>query len=166
MDNRRSWEDLVDDKAGSKLSPEMIQYLVKHGVDKSSAQNVTARKVVNALMNDEENALMQEAVRQVEQMKSDYESIRKCIEDIGEVVNALAQTTKEFGKATDEKAINALVMYGAMIKMNSSVGEKTYGNYGDYKPVDPNTIIKAASYCVYAYLGGQARRIYGEEFEA
>ena len=136
------------------LSPETVQKLMDAGLSKQQAQSATARACAEVFMPDEGKALLQEAWLQanaarklVVEMREKQAALSEKIESLGAIMTEIANAQAEYGIETlDIKAKNALCMYSAILIMNKSIG------------VTGVDSVDAASYDVYAYLGGQAKR--------
>lgn len=139
---------------GSILSPQLQKKLMDAGLTKQQAQSVTAKACAEVFMPDDCKALVEEAWLQahaaqnlVKDMKEKQQKVADQIESIGQTISAIANAQSEYGiDSIDERAKNALCMYSAILDMNKKMG------------VSGDASVDAASYCVYAYLGGQARR--------
>ena len=168
-----SWDEFERISKGiypesKRLTPEVISYLIERGVDKTAASSAAAKKIVDALMDEGQKVVIEEAEAQVLAMrkivsdcKSEYLRVQKCIEDIDQFTKDVRAAQDEHGELTDERAKNAVTMYAALMKMNSAAYADARNNCRSTE-INPNQIVKAASYCVYAFLGGQARRIYAD----
>ena len=104
-------------------------------------------------MNDDGKILIQEAQNQVTEMQELVNSLRreflqlkKKIETVAGTLLDIAQAQEEHGTLTDDKARNAVALYGAIINMNEHAGAKGADS------------VNNAGYVTYAFLGGQAKR--------
>ena len=136
-----------------KITDELKEQLMAAGLNKQQVNSSTAKAVVDFLMNADEKILLQEAQRQVNEMKSlvislrrEYSELKKEIESVAGTLLDLAKAQEEHGALTDEKARNAIVMYATLLKMNERAGAKGSDS------------VETAGYVTYAYLGGQAKR--------
>ena len=140
--------------ANEALSAVMQQKLMNAGLTKQQAMSATAKVCADIFMPEDGKVLMQEAYRHVAEaqrlvndMKEKQRNVTELIESIGQTVSAIASAQGEYGfDSLDERAKSALCMYSAILDMNKKVG------------VSGDESVDAASYCVYAYLGGQAKR--------
>ena len=87
-----------------------------------------------------------EMQRTVNQLRIKYGELKKKIESVSDTLLAISEAQKEHGEVTEEKAKNLIALYGALLTMNEKCG------------ADGPKTINNASYVVYAYLGGQAKR--------
>ena len=135
------------------ITEQMKEQLMAIGLTKQQAASATAEAVVNYLMNDDGKILIQEAQNQVTEMQELVNSLRreflqlkKKIETVAGTLLDIAQAQEEHGAFTDEKARNAVALYGAIINMNERAGAKGTES------------VNNAGYVTYAFLGGQAKR--------
>lgn len=135
------------------ITEQMKEQLMAIGLTKQQAASATAEAVVNYLMNDDGKILIQEAQNQVTEMQELVNSLRreflqlkKKIETVAGTLLDIAQAQEEHGAFTDEKARNAVALYGAIINMNERAGAKGADS------------VNNAGYVTYAFLGGQAKR--------
>lgn len=135
------------------MSDEFIRMLMAAGLTKSQATSVTAETVTNLLMPDDGKVLIAEAKKQVDEMKhiisglnSDYYKIKAELKSISDNILSISEAQQEYGAITDEKARNIIALYSALLSMNERKG------------ADPTEAVRNASYVLYAFLGGQAKR--------
>ncbi len=135
------------------MTDELIRKLMLAGLTKQQATSVTAETITNLYMNEDSKILIAEAKRQIDEMqkilnslKADYFSLKSHIDAISDNILAVMAAQKEFGTITDEKAQNVVALYSAILSMNEKRG------------VDPTEAVKNASFVLYAFLGGQAKR--------
>lgn len=135
------------------MSDELIRMLIAAGLTKQQATSVTAETITKLYMNDDGKMLIAEAKHQVDEMqeilrnlKADYYAIKSKMEAISDNVLSIMNAQNEFGEITDEKAKNVIALYSAILSMNEKKG------------ADPTEAVRNASFVLYAYLGGQARR--------
>ena len=135
------------------MSDELIRKLMLAGLTKQQATSVTAETITNLYMNEDSKILIAEAKHQIDEMqvilnslKADYYSLKGHIDAISDNVLSVMAAQNEFGTITDEKAKNVIALYSAILSMNGKRG------------VDPNEAVKNASFVLYAFLGGQAKR--------
>ena len=136
------------------LSPLLEQKLLDAGLTKQQVRSPTAKACAAVFMPDDCKTLYEEAWLQVNaaqtlvsNMKEEQFNVAKQIEKLGQTIAEIASAQDEYNiDSIDERARNALCMYSAILNMNKKVG------------VSGDESVDAASYCVYAYLGGQAKR--------
>ncbi len=135
------------------ITDQMKEKLIAHGLSKQQVTSATAEAVINALMNDDEKTLIQEAKNQVTEMEKlinslryEYIELKNKIDNMAGILTDILKVQEEYGATTDEKAKNAIALYATLIKINERVGGKD------------SDIINNAGYVTYAYLSGQARR--------
>ena len=129
-----------------KLSNDMIMRLMAAGLTKAQATSTAAEVAVNLFMPDEGKALMAEAKKQVDEMRQQAFTIKRDIASCSETLKAIGEAKDKYGQITDERAIQAIALYGALLQINERQG------------VEGDESVKSAGYIVYAYLGGQARQ--------
>ena len=136
-----------------EITEELKEQMMAAGLMKQQANSSTARAVVEFLMNADEKTLIQEAQRQVNEMKylvsslrREYQELKEKIDTVAGTLLDIAKAQEEHGALTDERAKNTITLYAAILEMNERKGAKG------------NESIENASYITYAYLGGQARR--------
>ncbi len=144
------------------MSDDLIKLLMAAGLNKQQAGSVTAETCAEVFMRDDGKALIAEAKRQVSEMRSMViELQRKHFEEmtqlrnISSTLSGLAEAKENYGDVADEKARNVVALYAALLSMNEKTGASA------------EEAVKSASYVVYAYLGGQAKReiTYNGDFE-
>ena len=84
---------------------------------------------------------------------------------IDNLMNSFAVEINDM-KNMDEKALSAFTLYASLIKIGKKTIEEMYKNsFGLRSDNDDhiNKMLESIGYIVYAYLGGQARRIYENE---
>lgn len=135
------------------ITEHMKEQLVAAGLSKQQANSATAEAVINFLMNEDEKTLIHEARLQVNEMRDLFHSLRIEYFALKEKIDAtagflldIAKAQEEHGALTDDRAKNAITLYATILNMNERVGAKGSDS------------VDSASYAVYAYLGGQARR--------
>lgn len=128
------------------------------GLTDAQMQTKTATSLIRYFTSEEGKALaLDEAKAQVSAMailalslKREHEKTIKEIENLREAFRAIMEVEekKEEYKveAMDDRAKNAIIMFSTMLSMSKKQG------------CDGAESVKNASYCVYAYLGGQAKR--------
>ena len=136
-----------------EITEEMKKQLMAAGLNKQQANSSTAKAVVEFLMNADEKTLIQEAQRQVNEMRilvsslrREYRELKEKIDTVAGTLLDIAKAQEEHGALTDDRAKNTITLYAAILEMNERKGAKG------------NESIENASYITYAYLGGQARR--------
>ena len=129
------------------LSEDMIKRLIAAGISKQQANSSTADVVANFFMNEDEKTLIREARIQVNEMynlvenlRVEFSSLKKKVEDTAGLLLDIAEAQEEHGAITDERAKNAIALYATILKMNERTNAE--GKYS----------VKAASYGIYAYL--------------
>lgn len=110
----------------SGYKAEIVELLMRHGLNHAQATSRTAEKVVDLLMSDERKALNDAADRQLETARRQIADIQK----YSDVVTHL----------TDERAVNAIALFNAIITI-----AETHG-------IANHTAAQEAGYIVYAYL--------------
>lgn len=135
------------------MTHELILQLMNAGLTKQQATSVTAETITNLYMADDGKMLIAEAKRQVDEMRetlrslqTDYLATKAKIVAVSDNILAISEAQNDFGEITDEKAKNVIALYSAILSMNEKRG------------ADPTEAVKNASFVLYAYLGGQARR--------
>ena len=135
------------------MSDELIRMLIAAGLTKQQATSVTAETITKLYMNDDGKMLIAEAKHQVDEMqetlrnlKADYYAIKAKMETISDNVLSVMDAQNKFGEITDEKAKTVIALYSAILSMNEKRG------------ADPTEAVRNASFVLYAFLGGQARR--------
>ena len=130
-----------------KLSNDMINRLMVAGLTRAQAQSTAAEVAVNLFMPDEGRALMEEAKRQVDEMSKKARDLQLRVYEVSDTLAGIAEAKDKYGQITDEKAIQTIALYGALISINEKNG------------VHGEDAIRSAGYITYAYLGGQARSV-------
>ncbi len=135
------------------MTDDLIKQLMSAGLTKQQATSVTAETLSRLFMQEDGKLLIQEAQRQVSEMRSmvndlkvEYDRLKAQINNISDTLLAITESQKEHGQITDDRAKNVVALYGALLAMNEKTGS------------DPTDSVKNAGYVVYAYLGGQAKR--------
>lgn len=135
------------------MTAELIRQLMEAGLTKQQATSVTAETLTNLYMSEDGKILIAEAKRQVAEMEKmirtlrlDYEYLKKQIESIAGTLSAITKAQEEYGSVSDDRAKDVIALYAALLHMNEKAG------------ADPSKSVENASYTIYAYLGGQARR--------
>ena len=135
------------------MTEDLISRLIAAGLTKQQASSVTAETLVKLFMPDDGKMLIREAQKQVSEMQSMVNGIRKEYNDLKQKIDGLSDTLlaitkaqREHGVITDEKARNVVALYAALIGMSEKAG------------ADATEAVRNAGYVLYAYLGGQAKR--------
>lgn len=68
------------------------------------------------------------------------------MESVSDTILSITEAQNEYGTITDNKAKTVLALYAALLSMNEKAG------------AEGAEAVRDASYVVYAYLGGQAKR--------
>ena len=135
------------------ITDDLIKQLIAAGLTKHQASSATTETLVQLFMNEDGKILIKEAQRQVSEMqklvaslRTEYDELKQRISDISDSLLAITEAQKEHGEVTEDRAKNLVALYGTLISINEHTG------------ADPADAVKNASYIVYAYLGGQAKR--------
>ena len=135
------------------MTEELILQLIAAGLSKQQARSAVAEKITNYYMNDDGKILIAEAKRQVDEMRSvlddlkrDYYELKQAMQNISDAILGIREAQDQYGEITDDKAKNVLALYAALLSMNQKAG------------ASPSESIANAGYTMYAFLGGQARR--------
>jgi len=135
------------------MTEDLIRRLIAAGLTKQQASSVTAETLVRLFMPDDGKMLIREAQKQVAEMQTlvnnlrkDYNDLKKRISGISDMLLAINEAQKAHGAITDEKARNVVALYAALLSMSQKAGGEA------------DEAIKNAGYVTYAYLGGQAKR--------
>ena len=137
----------------SRLLEDLIRRLMLAGLTKQQATSTTANTLVRLFMPEDGKILIQEARQQVDEMKAlvdklkdEYNELKGRLDNLSSTLHAVSEAQKQHGSVTDEKARNIIALYGALLAMSQKAG------------ADAEDAVRNASYILYAYLGGQARR--------
>ncbi len=135
------------------MTNDLKERLIAAGLTKQQATSATAETLVRLFMNDDGNILILEARQQVSEMRElvlslrhDYNSVMEKMNAVSDTILSITEAQSEYGAITDEKAKNVMALYAALLSMNAKAG------------ADGSDAVRNASYVVYAYLGGQAKR--------
>ncbi len=135
------------------MTEDLKERLIAAGLTKQQASSATAETLVRLFMSDDGKALIHEAHKQVSEMQKlvirlhhDYNAIIDKMNTVSDNILSITAAQDEYGTITDEKAKNVVALYAALLKMNEKAG------------ADGADAVRNASYVVYAYLGGQAKR--------
>ncbi len=135
------------------MTDELKERLMAAGLTKQQAFSATAETLVRLFMSDDGKILIHEAHQQVSEMQKlviklhhDYNTIMEKMGAVSDTILSITETQNEYGAITDEKAKNVVALYAALLNMNEKAG------------ADGSDAVRNASYVVYAYLGGQAKR--------
>lgn len=135
------------------MTEELILQLIAAGLSKQQARSAVAEKITNYYMNDDGKILIAEAKRQVEEMRSvlddlkrDYYELKQAMQNVSKAILGIREAQGQYGEVTDDKAKNVIALYAALLSMNQKAG------------ASPSESIANAGYTMYAFLGGQARR--------
>lgn len=150
----------------STLSDDLVAELMNAGLNKQQATSQTAEIITKLYMSDDGKVLIGEAEKQadgiireaqrqvsemdnlVSKLRKDYRMLCDKIEMVSDTILAIDEAQKEHGDVTDDRAKNTIALYGALLSMNKRA------------KADSDASVRSAGYVTYAYLGGQARRIY------
>lgn len=130
--------DYLDDKI--KVS------LMREGLTKQQAESKTAEVCAKVFMPEGAKVLLDEASRAVDRMYQELHKVENRYDELSDTILEIQKAQEEYGVLTDEKAKNALALYGSIMALNQKIH------------VDPNKSAESAGYILYAYLGGQAKR--------
>ena len=135
------------------MTDDLKERLIAAGLTKQQASSATAETLVRLFMNDDGKILIREARQQVSEMRElvlslrhDYNSVMEKMNAVSATILSITEAQSEYGAITDEKAKNVVALYAALLSMNEKAG------------ADGSDAVRNASYVVYAYLGGQAKR--------
>ncbi len=135
------------------MTDDLKERLIAAGLTKQQATSATAETLVRLFMNDDGKILIREARQQVSEMRElvlslrhDYNSVMEKMNAVSATILSITEAQSEYGAITDEKAKNVVTLYAALLSMNEKAG------------ADGSDAVRNASYVVYAYLGGQAKR--------
>ena len=135
------------------MTDDLKERLMAAGLTKQQASSATAETLVRLFMSDDGNILIREARQQVSEMRElvlslrhDYNSVMEKMNAVSDTILSITEAQSEYGAITDEKAKNVMALYAALLSMNAKAG------------ADGSDAVRNASYVVYAYLGGQAKR--------
>ena len=135
------------------MTEDLIRQLIAAGLTKQQATSVTTQKLVNVFMKEDGKILISEAKRQVDEMRSllanlkqDYYNLKKELESVSKSIIGIRDAQEQYGEITDDKAKNVVALYSALISVGQSAG------------ASPSESVNSASFTMYAFLGGQAKR--------
>ena len=135
------------------MTDDLKERLMAAGLTKQQASSATAETFVRLFMSDDGKILIHEARQQVSEMRElvlslrhDYNSVIEKMNAVSATILSITEAQSEYGAITDEKAKNVVALYAALLSMNEKAG------------ADGSDAVRNASYVVYAYLGGQAKR--------
>lgn len=135
------------------MTDDLKERLMAAGLTKQQASSATAETLVRLFMSDDGKILIHEARQQVSEMRElvlslrhDYNSVIEKMNAVSATILSITEAQSEYGAITDEKAKNVVALYAALLSMNEKAG------------ADGSDAVRNASYVVYAYLGGQAKR--------
>lgn len=134
----------------------LVSELMKRGLNKSqaNAKSITTiaellasdnGKAADRYVSDRCNFMIARAESELKKMRETHAKLSDEVESISKTILAIEKSQKEWGEISDQKAKNAISLYAALLAIS-----KEYGG----------TDIEGAGYMVYAFLGGQARRIF------
>ena len=135
------------------MTEDLIRRLMAAGLTKQQASSVTTDTLVRLFMPDDGKMLIREAQKQVSEMQTivnglrkEYNDLKQKIDSLSDTLLAITEAQREHGSITDEKARNVVALYAALIAMSEKAG------------ADGTEAVRNAGYVLYAYLGGQAKR--------
>ena len=136
--------------------------LIAAGLNSQQIESKTAKVIVDVLAEDQ-GLLLAEVKAQVAQAKNAAESAKyrvgelyqrhtEAIEHADRLIEALAAQNDACAELSTDVAKDTLILFTSMLKVCSS-----------YDNVDMGQAIESVGYIMYAMLGGQAKRDYGEK---
>ena len=135
------------------MTEDLIRQLIAAGLTKQQATSVTTQKLVNIFMKEDGKILISEAKRQVDEMRSllanlkqDYYELKNELDSVSKSIIGVRDAQEQYGEITDDKAKNVVALYSALIAVGQNAG------------ASPSESVISASYTMYAFLGGQAKR--------
>lgn len=135
------------------MTDDLKERLIAAGLTKQQATSATAETLVRLFMNDDGKILIHEAKQQVTEMRElvcrlqqDYYSLLEKMKSVSDTILSITEAQNKYGTITDNKAKTVLALYAALLSMNEKAG------------AEGTEAVRDASYVVYAYLGGQAKR--------
>lgn len=154
------------DALNAELTEETKNWLIEEkGFTKQMVESTTAKKLFETFTEDDQKVIMFETVNKVNQMleihekaKDDFEAMMKekekkiiglseQIEKLERSMIALKESENQYGKITDERALNAIALYDTVIRINERCG------------CDGTKTLEGASYIVWAYLAGETENV-------
>lgn len=132
----------------------------KYGLSNAQARSAAVEKILEAHEDELDAAARQNAAEIVATMRNKASALEVKANALEHKIIALADglqpiidAANDYGTVTSEKAKDALALYAALLKMNKAA------------TIDGAKAVEAASYVVYAFLGGQAARniVYKED---
>ena len=145
----------------------IIEKLREMGLTKSQIESTTCQKVIEAMMPEDMAAMldhfrttMNNIMKKSDEKAVDvYRTYMELEHKVQTMADSVAQTTSELAKM-DDRAMSAFVLYSSILKASLSIRDKA-NHFSNGSMDELNVeVVKTAGYIVYAYLGGQARRIY------
>ena len=141
---------------------ELNRKLLSAGLNSQQIESKTAKVVVDVLAEDQ-GLLLAEVKAQVAKAKNAAESAQyrvgelyhrhtEAIEHADMLIEALAAQNDACAELSTDVAKDTLILFTSMLKVCSS-----------YDNVDMGQAIESVGYIMYAMLGGQAKRDYGEK---
>ena len=98
-----------------QMTEELILQLIAAGLSKQQARSAVAEKITNYYMNDDGKILIAEAKRQVDEMRSvlddlkrDYYELKQAMQTVSEAILGIREAQGQYGEVTDDKAKNVL----------------------------------------------------------
>ena len=135
------------------MTDDLIRQLIAAGLTKQQATSVTTEKLINLFMKEDGKILISEAKRQVDEMRSllvnlkqDYYKLKNELESVSKSIIGVRDAQERYGEITDGKAKNVIALYSALIAVSQKAG------------ASPSEAVNSASFTMYAFLGGQAKR--------
>ena len=143
---------------------ELNRKLIAAGLNSQQVASKTASVVVDVLAKDQ-GLLLSEVKAQVEKAKNEAESVQyrvrqlydrhtEAIEHADRLIEILAKQNDACSELSSNVAKDTLILFTSLLKVCAS-----------YPNLDMGQAIESVSYIMYAMLGGQAKREYGEKWK-
>ena len=147
-----------------KLTDVIKSDMIKAGLSKSQVDNKGFQMCFEYLTSDDGKIIIDEIQRQINELEKKTEDIKRMTKESETIFWELRKDKDNFSNL-DERAKSAIALYTSMLQANKKYCEILHNSGGWAKSIfDMDKAIENASYVVYAYLGGQARRIYEAGF--
>ena len=132
-------ENLVSEELKNKLMSE-------YGMSKVQVNGTTVEKVVRCFMDSEEDVVLQEKIREIENadvlLHASLNLIREREREVERIEERLLSVEERYGEIEDKRAITAIQLFNTIAKCAN-----------DFTSREDSA--KYASYAVYAYLAGR-----------
>lgn len=156
MSERLVWNEAgMREWAHSASISHAKEILEKHGMKQTSLNSKACDETIRILL--EEAGLVQIVREEVQRLARVNDEMVKEMKSVSSVIKDVSDAQKDYGTVTDERAKNALALYCSIVSASCAL-KKDNNPFRD--ALDFNEIVKSAGYITYAYLGGQARRIF------